>query len=390
MTNGHRVRELQRRMKEQGLDAAVILQPRDLYYYSGTSQPCNLLVPAHGEPVLFVRRAEPFVREETWITSRDRGGGPRQLRDGLKRLGIEKGTLGLELDVVPYALVNKLASVLGDYTFADVSPLVLAQRMVKDPQEVEWIRGATHRFDLAHQAILRSVRPGLTEVELGSRIAEVLIREQTEQVVFIRRWDDWLQPMGTVASGDNLARISGHAHTVTGVGLGPALPWGPSDRAMQPGDLVVVDNPLNYRGYHSDNTRTYVVGKASARQRAVYADLHRVQDHALKRVRAGIPVNELFGETLDLVRELGYADSFQGYGESQGQYLGHGVGLELDELPVLDAQTKIPLQVNMVLAIECKFIIPGFGAVFLEDTVVVREDGAEILSHSERGLAEVR
>ncbi|MBI5013920.1 MAG: aminopeptidase P family protein [Deltaproteobacteria bacterium] len=390
MADERRVRELQRRMKGQGLDAAVLLQPRDLFYYSGTSQPCNLLVPAEGEPVLFVRRAEGFVRDETWIGARDRGGSPRQLREALQQLGLHGGTLGLELDVVPYALVSKMASVLDSFTFVDVSPLVLEQRMVKDPEEIEWVRGATERFDLAHRTLLESIRPGVTEVELGSRIAKALIRDETEQVVFIRRWDDWLQPMGTVASGGNLVRISGHAHTVTGVGLGPALPWGPSGRALEPGDLVVVDNPLNYRGYHSDNTRTYVVGEASARQREVYRDLRHVQDEALRRVRPGVPVNELFLSAVDLVGQLGYAEAFQGFGDSQGRYLGHGVGLELDEIPVLDSQTDLPLQVNMVLAVECKFILPGFGAVFLEDTVVVRDEGAEILSRSDRGLAEVR
>lgn len=390
MAKEQRIRELQRRMREQGLDAAVVLQPRDLYYYTGTSQPCNLLIPAQGEPVLYVRRGEAFVRGETWLGSLDKGGSPRQLLEGLKRLGLEGGRLGVEFDVVPYGLVSKMASVLHAFTFVDVSPLVLAQRMVKDEEEIGWIRGATERFDVAHQVLVAHIKPGVTEVELGGHIAAALIPRETEQVIFARRWDDWLQPMGTVASGGNLVRISGHAHTVTGVGLGPALAWGPSSRALEPGDLVVVDNPLNYRGYHSDNTRTYVVGEASAHQREVYADVKHLQDEALKRVRPGIPVNELFEGAMALVEKLGYADAFQGYGDSQGRYLGHGVGLEADELPVLDGQTKLPLQENMVLAVECKFIRPGFGAVFLEDTVVVRKDGAEILSRADRGLAEVR
>ena len=152
---------------------------------------------------------------------------------------------------------------------------------------------------------------------------------------------------------------------------------------------MVVDNPLNYRGYHSDNTRTYVVGKPTARQREVYRDVLEVQDTAVNSMRPGLAVNELYDQVLDKVKALGYAETFQGYGASQGAYLGHGVGLELDEPPVIDARTAIPMQVNMVLAVESKFISPEFGAVFIEDTVVIREHGAEILSEADRGLAEV-
>jgi Xaa-Pro aminopeptidase len=384
-----RIQELQQRMKTKEIDAAIIMQPRDLYYYSGTSQPCNLIIPQKGDPLLLVRRAESFVRQETWISLYEKGGGTGRTLEHLQKSGFHKGVLGMELDVIPYALVNKMASAFDQFSLVDITPLILEQRMVKDPDEIQLIREATHRFDMAHQTILKTLRHGISEVELGSRIADVLIRNQTEQIIFIRRWDDWLQSMGTIASGENLVRISGHAHTVTGVGLGPALPWGPSNRLIQEGDLVVVDNPLNYRGYHSDNTRTYVVGKASRKQRNIYQDLLVLQDAALKQIRLGLPINELFEYTLDKVKDLGYEEYFQGYGASQGQYLGHGVGLELDEMPVVGPRTTLPLQAGMVLAVECKFIIPDFGAVFIEDTVVVQEDGSEIFSQEDRNLAEV-
>jgi Xaa-Pro aminopeptidase len=384
-----RIKELQQRMKIKEIDAAIIMQPRDLYYYSGTSQPCNLIIPQKGDPLLLVRRAENFVRQETWISLYEKGGGTARTLEYLQQSGIHKGVLGMELDIIPYALVNKMASAFDQFSLVDITPLILEQRMVKDPDEIQLIREATRRFDMAHQTILKNLRHGISEVELGSRIAEFLIRNQTEQIIFIRRWDDWLQSMGTIASGENLVRISGHAHTVTGVGLGPALPWGPSNRLIQQGDLVVVDNPLNYRGYHSDNTRTYVVGKASRKQRDIYQDLLELQDAALKQIRPGLPVNELFEYALDKVKDLGYTEYFQGYGASKGQYLGHGVGLELDEMPVLGPRTTLSLRAGMVLAVECKFIIPDFGALFIEDTVVVQEDGSEIFSQEDRNLAEV-
>jgi Xaa-Pro aminopeptidase len=385
----HRIREFQKKLLHQDIAAAIIMQPRDLFYYSGTSQPCNLIIPQKGDPLLLVRRGESFVQNETWIASYEKGGGPRQILEHLKKMGISRGGIGMEFDVIPYGLVRRMETTLDEYTLVDISPFILEQRMVKDEDEIRLIQEATNRFDLAHEVVLKNLRPGISEVELGSKIAKTLIRHETEQIIFIRRWDDWLQPTGTIASGENLVRISGHAHTVTGVGLGPALPWGPSGRTIQKGDLMVIDNPLNYRGYHSDNTRTYVAGEASPKQKEIYQDLLEVQDTALSAIRPGLPVNELFACAMDKVTQLGYDDYFQGYGGSQGKYLGHGVGLELDELPVIDARTSIPIAENMILAVECKFIIPNFGAVFIEDTIIVTERGAHILSKSGRGLAEV-
>lgn len=383
-----RIRKLQQQMQRQDIDAAVIMQPRDLFYYTQTAQPCNLVVPARGAPALLVRRGAEFVRRETWMPAYEKGGGPKQILKHLQQRGITRGRIGLEFDTVPYGLVQRLSETLCGFVPVNISGLILEQRMIKDADEIGLIRKATERFDRAHAVICSCLRPGLREIDLGGRIAAELLPRETEQVLFIRRWDDWLQPMGTIAGGENLTRISGHAHTVTGVGLGPALPWGPSTRELQPGDLVVIDNPLNYRGYHSDNTRTYVVGKATARQREIYRDVLSVQDDALACIRPGMRVNALYAEVAGRVQRLGYADYFQGFGDSRGQYLGHGVGLELDEPPVLDGRTSTTIAAGMVLAVECKFIIPDFGAVFIEDTVVVEDHGAVILSRAGRELAE--
>ncbi len=384
----HRIHSLQRKLSENGIDAAIILQHRDLFYYSGTAQPCNLIVPQKGAPLLLVRRGESFVREETWIEPYEMGGSPKQMARKLGELGISHGTLGVEFDTVPYGLIQRMAAAFPAFTLADVSPLIMEQRAVKDPDEIQLLREACARFDLMHEAAQRSIRAGMTELELSAVLADVQIRNQVEQRVFIRRWDDWLQPTGAIASGENLHRISGHAHTVTGVGLSTALPWGASDREICENDLIVVDSPINYKGYHADNARTYVAGRATPRRRDTYRDLMEVQSAALGAIRAGIPVQEVFEIGMEKVRNLGFADFFQGFGDSQGQYLGHGIGLEVDEPPVIDPRTSTPILKDMVLAVESKFIIPDFGAVFIEDTVHVTEGGYEILTRSSRDLAE--
>ncbi|MBI4773097.1 MAG: aminopeptidase P family protein [Deltaproteobacteria bacterium] len=385
----HRIQELQKNLARNTIDAVVIMQPRDLYYYSGTAQPCNLIVPQKGDPVLLVRRGWSFVCEETWIADYEKGGGGKSVLKKLKQMGIDGGVVGVEMDVVPYALIDRMNSLLEPYTLVNASPLFLEQRMIKDPEEIERMRKASLRFDLLHRTIKEHLRPGIREVDLFSKILEVETRNEAEQILFIRRWDDWLPAAGTIVSGENLYRISGHAHTVTGTGLGAALPWGPSTREIHEGDLVVADCPLNYRGYHVDNARTYVLGQPNKRQEDTYRSLLEVQDSTLKRIRPGVPVNEVFEHAMEKVKASGFEAYFQGYGDSQGKYVGHGVGLEVDEPPVIDSDTTLPVQTQMTLAVECKFIIPDFGAVFIEDTVVVQEQGVEILTRSERTLAVV-
>ncbi len=384
----HRIHTLQRKLSENSIDAAIILQHRDLFYYSGTAQPCNLIVPQKGDPQLLVRRGESFVRNETWIKPYETGGSPKQMVQKLKSLGISGGTLGLEFDTVPYGLIHRMAAAFPTFGLVDVSPLIMEQRMVKDPNEIQLLREACIRYDLLHGAMLQHLRPGMTELDLCVRLADVQIRNQVEQRVFVRRWDDYLQPTGAIAGGENSYRIAGHAHTVTGVGLGPAVPWGPSTREIHPGELVVIDMPVNYRGYHADNTRTYVAGRANQRQRDAYRDVMAVQTAALEVIRPGVLVKEVYGVGMDKVRSLGFTDFFQGYGDSQGQYLGHGVGLEVDEPPVIDPKTATVIQKDMVLAVESKFIIPDFGAVFIEDTIHVTDTGYEILTRSPRDLGE--
>ena len=146
-------------MQQKDIDAAVIMQPRDLFYYSRTSQPCNLVVPARGEPILLVRRGAAFVQQETCLPNFEKGGGPRQILAHLKKCGIQGGQVGLEFDIVPHGLIRRLADTLSAYSLVDISPLILHQRMIKDADEIRYIHKATGRFDTAHETIAAAPAP---------------------------------------------------------------------------------------------------------------------------------------------------------------------------------------------------------------------------------------
>lgn len=368
-------------LDDAGFAAAIVSHPRDLYYLVGTAQPCNLLVTAHAEPLLAARRFGDLVREQAAIANVVDAPGLAPFAKRLADLGrSEGGRLGLALDVLPAALADKASRTFPGLDVANYSPLLMRLRQVKDADEIELLRAAVGLFDHAHEAMLEHARPGIAEHELSAEVARALRRAGHEGHVFYRRWDASLQPEGLLASGPNLARISGHAITITGVGLSPALPFGASDRRLERGDLIVIDMGLNRRGYHGDMARTYAVAEAPPRAATLMEALRAAFDAACGALEPGAPASAPYDAAVRACEEHGVAQWFQGYGADRGAYVGHGVGVELDELPLLAAGQDTPLETGMVVAIEPKVISPEFGGLDIEDTVLLGETGPERLS----------
>jgi Xaa-Pro aminopeptidase len=160
------------------------------------------------------------------------------------------------------------------------------------------------------------------------------------------------------------------------------------DRMLRRGDLVMIDITGCYHGYITDVTRMYVIGRASDRQREVFAELCVVQDEIVRLLRPGTPVAIVYERGVEAASRLKHGQYFMGYKE-KGRFVGHGVGLELDEPPVIGPDDPTIIEKNMTLVIEINTIIPEFGAIKLEDTYIVHSDGVEKLSNIERRLFEV-
>jgi Xaa-Pro dipeptidase len=371
---------------ERGIAAALVSQPQDLFYLTGTAQPCNLLVRADGEPILFARRFGPLVREQAWV---------EDVRDGASYRAVaaelgSHGRLGLELDVLPAALYAKVRQTLPGWELVDGAAPLLALRAVKDAGEIDALRASVKLFDAAHEAIATHLAPGIAEHELAAEVERALRRGGHAGLVNQRRWDAALPPEGSIASGANLTTISGGPIAVTGVGLSRAVPFGASDRVIGEGDLVTIDLGLNLAGYHGDMARTYVCGDASAEVVRLAGIVHALEDACVAAIRPGATAGDVYEAGVAAARSAGVEDVFQGFGGLHGAYVGHGIGLELDEPPVLGPGAPDVLREGMVLAIEPKLMSPAFGAVNLEDDVVVTADGCELLGSLPRTVFAVR
>jgi Xaa-Pro aminopeptidase len=374
------------KLEAAGFAAAVISYHRDVFYLAGTAQPSNLLVVPGREPVLFARRFLELAQEQSEVSDVVEAAGLGAVRDRLQGLGILGGRIGMSLDVLPAALYRKALRTLDGYEIEDVSDLLLAQRAVKDGAEVDAIRRAAEAFDAAHDAIVAHACPGVSELELSAEVSRALRRAGHDGVLFQRRWDGILQPEGALASGENLWPISALAIAVNGVGLGPAVPFGAGRRVLEPGDLVNIDAAVCVDGYHGDMARTYSLGEPSEDVRRFAAIVRACEDAAYEAITPDVPAHVPYDAARAVAEANGVAEWFQGHGRYHGPYIGHGLGLEFDEPPVLGPRADTPLEPGMVLTIEPKLIAPGIGTVNFEDDVVVGPDGCDYLSELPREL----
>lgn len=384
-----RIARLQNTLLEAGVEAAVLVLSRDVFYYAGTAQPVILLV-TPADYFLFVRRALPFVLGETWL-DHDRvihSGDLREVRLKLDELGIRQGRLGFELDVIPATLYLRLVDIFSGYTLVNLTDCILEQRMIKDAEEIEKIRTACRIEAKGYYRVLEVLREGMTELELAAEVEDAHRRAGHEGVFAMRNFDFFMS-RGPLSSGENLFRVSGFANTITGVGLSPAVPAGPSLRQIKQGDTVIIDIPTCYQGYHCDETRTFVLGKASPEVRSLYSALLEISERAAAALKAGCRIQEVFNAALSCAEKLGVADYFLGLPPNRANFIGHGIGLELNEPPVLFANANFELAENMVTTIEIHLTHPRYGAVKLEDTVLVKSGGCEFLSVTPRELPEV-
>lgn len=381
-----RLRELQKKLFELEFDAAILIHSRDVFYYTGTAQPCILVVTPN-DYFLIVRRALDFVLNETWIDTVKiiESGSFKEAYIKLCELGIEKGKLGLEMDTISAELFLKIMSIFKNFVPVNISEEILAQRMKKDHEEIELIRNACKIMKAGHQRVLEVLCEGMTELELAAEIECAHRKAGHEGILSMRNFDFYIS-RGPLSSGENLFKVSGFSNTITGVGLSPAVPAGPSLRKIKNGDIVIVDIPTCYRGYHCDETRTYFLGKPSKEIVSLFQSLREISDNAMALLKEGVKCNEIYNAAYSCACRLGVADYFLGLNPRKANFIGHGIGLDANEPPVLFAKSNFQLKSNFVVTIEIHLTHPELGAVKLEDLVLIKEDGYEILSITEREL----
>lgn len=346
----NRVEALKSYFESENLDGYLVSNAINVRYFTGFLGGSRLLIPREGMETLYVHMvnyeaAKEYAKGvEVELVSIGED-VDQKLAGHIKRLKL--GRLGF--DPIVAAAYLKLKEGAKMTRFKPMGELVWSLRKVKDDEELRFMRKAAGLTSLGMKKAYEIVKPGLSEREVASEIEYAMRRSGSDGVAF---------------------------DTIVASGARSAFPHGGcDDRKLMNGELVVIDIGAKYADYCADLTRTLVVGQPSARQIDLHNTVMSAQETALRQVKAGIKTSTVDAAARDFINGKGY-DGYFVHG------LGHGVGLEVHEPPTLNPKSQEILEAGNVVTIEPGVYIPGFGGVRIEDTILVKKDGAEKLTEA--------
>ncbi len=365
------------------LDGLLLFQHVDLYYFTGTAQKGVLFIPAQdsrGPGVLFVIKDIRRARAESKFPKIEPLTKLRELPAALNRAGYHHLTkIGLELDVLPARNYLFLKDIFAGVEFSDASTLVRKIRAVKSPLERKLIGRAARQLVSLFAAVPSFFVPGAREIDIAVA-AEAHLRKLGHQGQLRLRAFGQELFFGVAVSGPSGAVPSSMDGPVAGMGLCSAFPQGASTKVIGDNEPFLIDMVGAHAGYLADGARLYYRKRLPDKAAEAYSVSLAIQQKIVSLARSGIPAGELFAAAESIAQESGFGDNFMGIGDQRLSYVGHGIGLEVDELPVIARDNEEVLSEGNVFALEPKFIFKDIGAVGVENTFYLGPAGPELLT----------
>ena len=370
-------------MAAAGMGAALVRDLADIYYLTGRVFRGYVYINAALDaPLYFVRQPNHLSGAGLHMVRK-----PEEIAPVLDAAGLDKA-VALELDSVSYSESMRLAKAFGmEAPAGNLSPVMRRARAVKTPFEQELIRRSGLRHTLVYSKIPQLYRAGMTDIELQIEI-ERASRLEGCLGIFRVGGDDMELFMGNVLTGHNADTPSPYDFAMGGRGLDPSIPVGADGTLIRPGIPVMVDVNGDYTGYMTDMTRCYVAGEASEealRANALSADICRT---LAAMMVPGNAASELYAKAAQMAADAGLADNFMGH-RSHAGFVGHGVGIQVNELPVIAPRSRDIIEEGNVIALEPKFVIPGLGAVGIENTYIVTPGGGVPVTTAPEGISKL-
>ena len=377
-----RIRALQSQMGE--MDGALLFHAVDMCYFSGTAQDGLVYVPRDGDPVVMIKRSLERAEEESPLDVQPL----RNMRNLKSDLGIPKGAvIGLEMDVLPCSFYFKIDKALEDARFVDVAERIKHIRSVKSDFELGLIKESARILEAGFSSVPDFLKEGMREVDLISRLEMVMRSLGHQGSLRFRRFNS-IVPLGHVMSGPAAACPSFLASPTGGKGTSLIFPQGAGFSRIKRNEPVFVDMVGIYNGYIADATRIFSLGKIESELEEAYQAACQIEEDLAREMSAGKTGRELFHLSEAAGADLGYQDYLGGPPGGKCGFVGHGVGMELDEYPVIGPLDH-ELQSNMTIAIEPKIIYPDKGVLGIEDTFLTSSGAAESLTHMPREIWQV-
>jgi len=376
-------------MDEQnpGWKMAAIFSKVNLYYFTGTMQEGMLLIPREDEAVLWVRRSIERAQEESLFPLIK---PMNSFRDAARTYSNIPDTIYLETEFVPIAFYNRFQKY---FPFEHVKPLdkqVSFLRSVKSSYEMDLMEkaGDIHRRIL-EERVPKILEEGMSEAEFATKLYSVMVEEGHHGIARFSMLDTEIL-LGHICFGESSIYPTYFNGPSVNYGMSPAVPLlGSHERKLKKGDLVFVDAACGVDGYHTDKTMTYMFGAPLPDEViAVHKKCVDVQNKIAAMLKPGAIPAEIYKNVMESLDE-DFKQNFMGFGERRVKFLGHGIGLHVDEMPVIAEGFNEPLVEGMVLALEPKKGIENIGMVGIENTFKVTEKGGICITGDNPGLIPV-
>lgn len=374
---------IQQAMREMKADGCLLAVDVNLYYTTGRIYSGYFYLPLEGEPWFFVKRPNGLSGDHIHYIRK-----PEQMTDVFVACGILRPEkLLLEADELTYADYVRLQKIFNPRETANATALMRTLREIKTPYEIELFRISAQQHAAVYAEIPECFRPGMTDLELQYEI-EKRMRAHGSIGLFRAFGTNMDIFMGSILAGENAETPSPFDFALGGGGMDPSCPLGANGTVLKNGTAIMVDMAGNYTAYMTDMTRIFSVGRLpEPAYRAHQTALH-IQNEIENKAKPGTVCCELYAIAAGIAEKEGLSAYFMGT-EQQAKFVGHGIGIQINELPVLTPRSKEELQPNMVFALEPKFVIPQVGAVGIENSFLVTETGLEKLTHFTEDIIEL-
>lgn len=368
-------------LADSGIDMALIADNATIYYLTGRV--------FNGFMALYAgcpEKTQYFVRRPVGLEGKNVH-YIRKPEDIPALMSTEIGTVGLELDVQPYSVCTRLAAVFEGKKVMNVSGAVRRARSVKTKHEQNLLQWSGIIHEIVYDNIPKLYREGMTDTEFQIEIErESRLRGCLGQFRISGASMELF--MANILAGDNADNPTPYDFAMGGAGIDPSLPVGANDTVLQPGMSVMVDCNGNYTGYMTDMTRVFSIGKLSDLAYKAH-DCSRAICRRIEEIaRPGTEAKVLYEEAVRIADEAGLADYFMGHRQKAG-FVGHGIGIEINEAPVLAPRSRDILEAGNVIAVEPKFVIPGTGAVGIENSYIITENEPMIITTAEEKIIDL-
>lgn len=354
-------------------DALLISDNANIYYLTGRVFAGYVYLPLHGMPLMFVRRPVGLEGDGVVYVRK-----PEQI---VETLGLNMpASIGLELDVTSYSDIERLKHVFDGARVVNASPMMEAARAVKTQREIELISDSGVKQERVYRRVPHLYQEGMTDLELQVEIERVS-RLEGCLGQFRISGNSMELFMANILVGENADTPTPYDFAMGGEGLDPSLPVGVNGSIIKPSDSVMVDANGNYTGYMTDMTRTFAVEKLAPLALKAHKCSMDICHAIAEAGRPGVEARTLYELAVNMARDARLHEYFMGHRQKAG-FVGHGIGIEINERPVVAPRSHDILAEGNVVAIEPKFVIPGTGAVGIENTYVVESDGMRCLTNA--------